>query len=127
LRQDKYFKTGEDIPTEAFRVLGQALHDLLLHNRLPTHVKAFYIKPHEDNPELCEGFDLMWTLHRISFRGNKHSPKDQLINRLKEKGLNPASFKCHLQAYDYGMAPNARWGLGQERLTMILTGDKNSR
>ncbi len=118
---------GEDIPTEAFRVLGKLYPYFYFITDWPTHAKAFYIKPREDKPEICEGFDLMWRYIELVSGGTRISQKDQLIQRLTEKGLNPESFKCHLQAYDYGMPPHAGWGLGLERLTMILTGNKNIR
>ncbi len=118
---------GEDIPTEAFRVLGKLYPFFYFITDWPTHAKAFYIKPREDKPEICEGFDLMWRYIELVSGGTRIAQKDQLIQRLTEKGLNPESFKCHLQAYDYGMPPHAGWGLGLERLTMILTGNKNIR
>ena len=118
---------GEDIPTEAFRVLGKLYPFFYFITDWPTHAKAFYIKPREDKPEVCEGFDLMWRYIELVSGGTRIAQKDQLIQRLQEKGLNPESFKCHLQAYDYGMPPHAGWALGLERLTMILTGNKNIR
>jgi nondiscriminating aspartyl-tRNA synthetase len=118
---------GEDVPTEAFRVLGKLYPYFYFITDWPTHSKAFYIKPREDKPELCEGFDLMFHYIELVSGGTRISSKDQLIERLKEKGLNPESFKSHLQAYDYGMPPHAGWGLGLERLTMVLTGKKNIR
>jgi aspartyl-tRNA synthetase len=118
---------GEDIPTEALRVLGKLYPFFYFITDWPTHAKAFYIKPREDKPEVCEGFDLMWRYIELVSGGERIAQKEQLIKRLQEKGLNPESFKCHLQAYDYGMPPHAGWGLGLERLTMILTGNKNIR
>jgi nondiscriminating aspartyl-tRNA synthetase len=118
---------GEDIPTEAFRELGKLYPYFYFITDWPTHAKAFYIKPKDDKPEVCEGFDLMWRYIELVSGGTRISNKDQLIERLKEKGLNPDSFKCHLQAYDYGMPPHAGWAIGLERLTMILTGKKNIR
>jgi aspartyl-tRNA synthetase len=118
---------GEDIPTEAFRELGKLYPFFYFITDWPTHAKAFYIKPRGDKPELCEGFDLMWRYIELVSGGTRISQKDQLIQRMKEKGLNPESFKYHLQAFDYGMPPHAGWAIGLERLTMILTGKKNIR
>ncbi len=118
---------GEDIPTEAFRELGKLYPYFYFVTEWPTHAKAFYIKPKEGKPEVCEGFDLMWRYIELVSGGTRISDKNQLIERLKEKGLNPDSFKGHLQAYDYGMPPHAGWAIGLERLTMILTGKKNIR
>ena len=118
---------GEDIPTEAFRVLGKLYPYFYFITDWPTHSKAFYIKPREDKPELCEGFDLMWRWIELVSGGTRIAEKELLVNRLREKGLNPEAFRCHLQAFDYGMPPHAGWAIGLERLTMILTGKKNIR
>jgi aspartyl-tRNA synthetase len=126
-KQDVKVPWGEDIPTEALRVLGKLYPFFYFITDWPTHAKAFYIKPREDKPEVCEGFDLMWRYIELVSGGTRISQKDQLIQRLKEKGLNPESFKYHLQAFDYGMPPHAGWAIGLERLTMILTGKKNIR
>jgi len=70
---------------------------------------------------------LMFGYIELTSGGTRICDKNQLIERLKEKGLNPDSFKMHLQAFDYGMPPHAGWAIGLERLTMILTGIKNIR
>jgi len=118
---------GEDIPTEAFRVLGKLYPNFYFITDWPTHSKAFYIKPRRDKPELCEGFDLMWRWIELVSGGTRIAKKDLLISRLNERGLNPEDFKHHLQAFDYGMPPHAGWAIGLERLTMVLTGKKNIR
>jgi len=118
---------GEDIPTEAFRVLGKLYPNFYFITDWPTHSKAFYIKPRRDKPELCEGFDLMWRWIELVSGGTRIAKKELLISRLNERGLNPEDFKHHLQAFDYGMPPHAGWAIGLERLTMVLTGKKNIR
>ncbi len=118
---------GEDITTEAFRALGKDRGYYYFITDWPTHSKAFYIKPREGKPELCEGFDLMWRWIELVSGGTRIADKAMLIERMKEKGLNPESFKYHLQAFDYGMPPHAGWAIGLERLTMVLTGKKNIR
>ena len=118
---------GEDIPTPAFRTLGKIHPYFYFIVDWPTHSKAFYIKPRDDNPEVCEGFDLMWSWVELASGGTRIASKELLIKRLEEKGLKPESFKHHLQAFDYGMPPHAGWAIGLERLTMMLTGKKNIR
>ena len=118
---------GEDITTEAFRALGKERGYYYFITDWPTHSKAFYINPRKDKPELCEGFDLMWRWIELVSGGTRISNKTLLMERMKEKGLNPESFKYHLQAFDYGMPPHAGWAIGLERLTMVLTGKKNIR
>jgi nondiscriminating aspartyl-tRNA synthetase len=118
---------GEDISTEAFRILGKERDYYYFITDWPTHAKAFYIKPRDDNPKLSEGFDLMWRWIELVSGGTRISDKAMLLERLQEKGLNPESFRYHLQTFDYGMPPHAGWAIGLERLTMVLTGKKNIR
>lgn len=126
-KEDIVIPWGEDIPTEAFRALGKLYPHFYFITDWPTRSKAFYIKPREDKPELCEGFDLMWRWVELVSGGTRIADKDLLVERLKEKGLKPDAFKFHLQAFDYGMPPHAGWAIGLERLTMMLTGKKNIR
>jgi aspartyl-tRNA synthetase len=120
-------KWGEDIPTPAFRTLGKMHPYFYFIVDWPTEAKAFYIKPRDDKPEISEGFDLMWRWLELVSGGTRIASKELLTKRLREKGLNPDSFKCHLQAFDYGMPPHAGWAIGLGRLTMMLTGRKNIR
>ena len=55
-----------------------------------------------------------------------HLFKDR-CDRLAEQGLNPASFEEHLKAFEWGMPPHSGWGLGYDRLMMVLTGQQNVR
>jgi aspartyl-tRNA synthetase len=118
---------GEDIPTPALRTLGKVHPYFYYITDWPTSSRAFYIQPRNDNPDLCEGFDLMWRWVELVSGGTRIASKELLMKRLKEKELNPESFKYHLQAFDYGMPPHAGWAIGLERLTMMLTGKKNIR
>jgi aspartyl-tRNA synthetase len=118
---------GEDIPTTAYRTLGKLHPYYYFITDWPTKTKAFYIKPQDKNPELSEGFDLMWHWVELSSGGTRIHSKELLMKRLDEQGLSRESFKTHLQAFDYGMPPHAGWGLGLARLVMVLTGIKNIR
>ncbi|MEM3549477.1 MAG: aspartate--tRNA(Asn) ligase [Candidatus Bathyarchaeia archaeon] len=118
---------GEDIPTPTLRILGRIHPYYYFITDWPERSRPFYIKPKDDTPELCEGFDLMWRWIELASGGTRIASKELLIKRLLEKGLNPDSFKYHLQAFDFGMPPHAGWAIGLERLTMVLTGKKNIR
>ncbi|MEM2321103.1 MAG: aspartate--tRNA(Asn) ligase [Candidatus Bathyarchaeia archaeon] len=118
---------GEDIPTPAFRTLGKLHPYFYFIVDWPTRLKPFYIKPRDAKPEISESFDLMWYWVEIASGGTRIHDKELLIRRLKEQNLSPESFKYHLQAFDYGMPPHAGWGIGLERLIMMLTGIRNIR
>ena len=118
---------GEDISTPAFRTVGKLHPYFYWITDWPTRSKPFYLKPRKDKPELCEAFDLMWRWIELASGGTRIDSKDLLIQRIREQGLNPDSFKYHLQAFDYGMPPHAGWAVGLERIAMMLAGKNNIR
>lgn len=118
---------GDDVSTPAFRKLGKIHQYFYFITDWPTSSKAFYIKPRRDHPEICEGFDLMWSWVELASGGTRISSKRALVERLREKGLKPDSFKYHIKAFEYGMPPHAGWAIGLERFTLMLTGKKNIR
>ncbi|MEM1676711.1 MAG: aspartate--tRNA(Asn) ligase [Nitrososphaerota archaeon] len=118
---------GEDFGTEHLRVLGEKHAGYYFITHFPTKSKPFYIQPCEDNPEISESFDLMYSWLELASGGTRISDRKLLEKRLVEQGLNPKSFEHHLKIYDYGMPIHAGWGLGFERLLMILTGRQNIR
>jgi len=118
---------GEDVPTQALRTLGKLHPYYYWITDWPTKARPFYIKPRADKPRLCEAFDLMWSWIELASGGTRVDSKDVLTQRLKDQGLNPDSFKFHLQAFDFGMPPHAGWALGLERFAMVLTGKYNIR
>lgn len=118
---------GEDITTQAYRKLGESLKGTYFIFDWPTAGKPFYILPREDNPQICESFDLMYGWLELASGGTRIYKKEMLIERLKEQKLNPESFTFHLKTFDWGMPPHAGWGLGLDRLVMSLTGSENIR
>jgi len=128
LKKEKtHIPWGEDISTPAFRKLGKLHPNYYFITDWPTESKPFYIKQREDNPKVSEGFDLMWKWIELASGGTRVHSKEFLVKRLKEQGLDPISFRYHLEVFDYGMPPHAGWAIGLNRLVMALTGKKNIR
>lgn len=110
---------GEDISTEAYRKLGKELPSYYYITHWPMSIKPFYIMPSKD-PKYSESFDLQKGMLELTSGGTRVHNKEQLLNAIENQGLNSASFKSHLKAFDYGMPPHAGFGLGIDRwLTMI--------
>ncbi|MEM2339444.1 MAG: amino acid--tRNA ligase-related protein, partial [Nitrososphaerales archaeon] len=126
-KEGEYVKWGEDLPTPALKILGEKLPEFYFITNWPTSSKPFYIKPCDDNPEICEAFDFMYGSIEIASGGTRVNSKRLLIKKLKEQGLKPQLFEYHLKLFDYGMPPHAGFGLGLERLMMVLTKRENIR
>jgi nondiscriminating aspartyl-tRNA synthetase len=118
---------GEDLSTSHLRTLGGLIHGFYFITEWPTRAKVWYIKPREDNPELCEAFDLMYGWLEIASGGSRINDRTLLERRLQSQGLNPESFRHHLKVYDLGMPPHAGWGMGLDRLVQVVVGKTNIR
>ena len=118
---------GEDLTGPTTERLGREHPSFYFITDWPTQTKPFYIKPRDDDPRVSESFDLMYGPLELASGGSRVSSKSLLVKRLKEQKLKPQAFEHHLKVFDYGMPPHAGFGLGMERVTMVLTGEENIR
>lgn len=118
---------GDDLSAAQIRSALEGRGGFFFVKDWPTRSKAFYIKPKRENPEICEGFDLFFGSMEIASGGTRVDSGELLRSRLIESGLNPASFRYHLDIFDYGMPPHAGFGMGLERLLMVITRRENIR
>ena len=93
----------------------------------PTGPKPFYVKVSKENPKISDSFDLMFGDLELSSGSTRIEKKEELVERMKNKGMKVDAFEYHLGAFDYGVPPHAGCGIGLERLMMALTGTENIR
>lgn len=118
---------GEDLSRAAEKALGDTQEGFYFLTEWPSAIKPFYVMPNEDRPEISHAFDLMYKNLEISSGATRVHQYDLLIKQMIERDLNPDGFKSYLKAFEYGMAPHAGWGVGADRLAMVLTGVENIR
>jgi nondiscriminating aspartyl-tRNA synthetase len=118
---------GDDLSDSALRRLGELHPDFYFIMDWPLKLKPFYIHEKEDDHRLSKSFDLQYNYLELASGGRRLHDPGKLRSRLAEQGLNPASFEDHLKAFDWGMPPHSGWGLGYDRLMMVLTGLQNVR
>lgn len=88
---------------------------------------AFYAKPNENDPIVTNYFDLLCREVEIASGGQRINDYDELVESLKMKGLDPNNFTDYLSIFKYGMPKHGGFGMGMERLTMMLLGLENIR
>jgi aspartyl-tRNA synthetase len=118
---------GEDLSMPAERKLGELVGGAYFIVDWPMAIKPFYTHPKLDNPNLAQAFDLMFEEIELASGGTRIHQPDLLVKQLKAKGLNPESFEPHIKNFRAGLPPHAGFGLGLDRLVMVLTGSKNIR
>jgi aspartyl-tRNA synthetase len=118
---------GEDIPMEGMHIVAKSYPGFHFITHWPTESKPFYAQPFEDEPKLCRAFDLNYGEKEITSGAQRVHDPDLLKSNLEKQNLDPNKFEFYIKAFEYGMPPHAGWGLGLERLVMILTNLPNIR
>ncbi len=126
LKKNKINTEKLDLTGEGEKKLGELFPDTIVFvHDWPIAGKPFYIMPKGES--LSGGFDAIYKGMEISSGGQRVHIPEILEERLKVKGLDPKDFKEYIDSFRYGAPPHAGWGLGLERLTMLILGLENIR
>ncbi len=95
----------------------------------PTEVKAFYMEPWPDRPEVCKSVDLLAPegYGEIIGGSERMSDPDLLLNRIHQHGLPEEAFKWYLELRKYGSVPHSGFGMGVERTVAWICGTEHIR
>jgi nondiscriminating aspartyl-tRNA synthetase len=126
-KEGEKLEFGDDLSDSALRRLGSLHPGFYFIMDWPLKLKPFYIHGKEEDLRLSKSFDLQYNYLELASGGRRLHDPVKLRSRLAEQGLNPATFQDHLKAFDWGMPPHSGWGLGYDRLLMVLTGEQNVR
>jgi len=95
----------------------------------PTKVKAFYMEPWPDRPEVCKSVDLLAPegYGEICGGSERISDPDLLLKRIHDENLPEEAFKWYLELRKYGSVPHSGFGMGTERVVAWLCGIEHIR
>lgn len=95
----------------------------------PTQVKAFYMEPWPDRPEVCKSVDLLAPegCGEIIGGSERMSNPELLLQRIHEHGLPEAAYKWYLDLRRYGSVPHSGFGMGLERTVAWICGIEHIR
>jgi asparaginyl-tRNA synthetase len=87
-------------------------------HRYPAAVKAFYMKPDPDRPDVELGVDVLAPegYGEIIGGGERLADLDLLVQRLKDHNLPQEAFEWYLDLRRYGTVPHGGFGMGIERV-----------
>ncbi len=91
--------------------------DFVFITRFPTKKRAFYTYEHDTEAPLSRGFDLLFRGLEINSGAQRIHSYEMLVERIKDRGMNPEKFEYYLQAFKYGMPPHGGCSTGLERFT----------
>jgi nondiscriminating aspartyl-tRNA synthetase len=89
--------------------------DFVFITRFPTKARAFYTMSNDET--YSRGFDLLFKGLEINSGAQRLHNYDDLVSRIKERGMDPEKFQFYLQAFKYGIPPHGGCSTGIERFT----------
>ena len=123
------FEWGGDLgsPDETY-ISSQFEKPVMIH-RYPAKVKAFYMEPEPQRPELALCVDVLAPegYGEIIGGSQRMASYDLLVQRIREHGLPEEAFKWYLDLRKYGSVPHGGFGMGIERVVAWICGLEHVR
>jgi len=123
------FEWGGDFgsPDETY-ISSQFDRPVMVH-RYPAAVKAFYMEPDPQRPELALCVDVLAPegYGEIIGGSQRMSSYELLLKRIKEHDLPESAFKWYLDLRKYGGVPHSGFGMGIERAVAWICGLEHVR
>jgi len=110
-------KFGDDLGGDEETALTEGFDTPVMVTRYPVSIKAFYMQPDPDDPEVVLGLDMLAPegYGEIIGGSQRIHDHDLLLARIREHGLPQEPLQWYLDIRKYGSVPHAGFGLGLER------------
>lgn len=93
----------------------------------PKEIKPFYMRLNDDGKTVAAMDVLVPGIGEVIGGSQREERLDVLLDNMKRHNLNPDDYWWYLDLRRYGTVPHSGFGLGFERLIMLLTGVSNIR
>jgi asparaginyl-tRNA synthetase len=120
---------GSDFGGTDETVIAEAYDRPVVVHRFPTQIKAFYMEPDPERPELTLSADILAPegYGEIVGGGERMSSAELLLSRIHEHQLPEEAFRWYVDLRKYGSVPHAGFGMGIERVVTWICGIEHLR
>jgi len=122
-------KFGDDIGGDEETIISNEFDRPVLVHRYPAAIKAFYMQPDAQRPDLALAFDMLAPegYGEIIGGSQRIHDYDLLVKRLREHNLPVEAFRWYLDLRRYGSVPHSGFGMGLERTVAWICGAEHIR
>ena len=122
-------KWGSDFGGTDETVIADAHDRPVVVHRFPSQIKAFYMAPDPERPELSLSADVLAPegYGEIVGGGERLADYDLLRRRIQEHQLPEESFRWYVDLRKYGSFPHSGFGMGIERVVTWICGLEHLR
>jgi len=123
------FEWGGDLGSPDETYLSAQFDKPVMVHRYPAQVKAFYMEPDPQRPELALCVDVLAPegYGEIVGGSQRMASYDLLVQRIREHNLPEEAFKWYLDLRKYGSVPHGGFGMGIERVVAWVCGLEHVR
>ncbi len=109
---------GSDFGGGDETVISSKFDKPVIIHRYPSNIKAFYMQPDAENPELALCMDMLAPegYGEIIGGSQRIHDLDLIMKRIGEHNLPPEAFNWFLDLRKYGTVPHSGFGMGIERV-----------
>jgi len=119
---------GKDLQSEHERFLTEEhFKQPVIVYDYPKDIKAFYMRLNDDEKTVAAMDILVPAIGEIIGGSQREERYDVLKKRINDMNFDEADYWWYLDTRKYGTVPHAGFGLGFERLLMLVTGVSNIR
>ena len=119
---DKLLPLNYDLDSEHEKYMTQKLNSVLIITDFPKDIKSFYMKENDDNFSVQAMDILVPNIGELIGGSMREDNYNILEKKMKDKNI---VIPWYLDLRKYGSAPHGGFGLGFERLIMLITGIYN--
>ena len=123
------FEWGGDLGSPDETYLSAQFDKPVMVHRYPAKVKAFYMEPDPQRPELALCVDVLAPegYGEIIGGSQRMASHELLLQRIHEHGLPESAFKWYLDLRKFGSVPHGGFGMGIERAVAWICGLEHVR
>jgi len=120
---------GGDFGNADETLLGEDYDRPVMVDRYPSAIKAFYMQPDPERPEVALGVDVLAPegYGEIIGGGQRVHNLDLLLQRIDGQGLKRADWEWYIDLRKYGTVPHSGFGMGVERVVAWICGLEHVR
>lgn len=120
---------GDDFGAPEEGLISELSTNPVCITHFPAKIKAFYMQPDQDRPDLALGVDFMApeSYGEIIGGGQRIHDLDLLEQRIREHNLPREAYAWYIDLRKYGSFPHSGFGLGVERTVSWMCGIKHIR
>ena len=122
------FSFGLDFGSEHEKYLTEVVYKgPIFLTDYPKEIKAFYMKQNDDGKTVAAVDLLVPMIGELCGGSERECDYDKLLARMNELHMNIPAYQWYLDLRKNGSIPHSGFGLGFERLVMLVTGMQNIR